>query len=145
MTKIEGFVPVFFLYKSSLDLENSLDFQHLNTNKNLTVSITDFDSSGLEGFISFESMEELEIIEMHDLQFWKAKKVSNGECGIIDRNKIAIGKAVALFNHTSTNSDNRTFTITRGETYFLLTKIDDNYWLGMSDFKKGSILEFILL
>ena len=71
--------------------------------------------------------------------------VSNGECGIIDRNKIAIGKAVALFNYTSTNSDNRTFTITRGETFFLLTKIDDNYWLGMSNFKKGSILEFILL
>ena len=144
-TKLEGFVPTFFFYNKSLDLENSLDFQHLNMNKNRTVAITNFDSSNLESFISYEYMEELEIIEMNDLQFWKAKKVSTGECGIIDRNKIAIGKAVALFDYTSTQDDNRTFTIRRGETYFLLTKIDENYWLSISDSKKGPIPELVLL
>ena len=144
-TKLEGFVPAFFLYNKNLDLENSLDFQHLNINKNLSVAIRNFDSSDLESFISYEYMEELEIIEMQDLQFWKAKKVSTGECGIIDRNNTAIGKAVALFDYTSTQDDNRTFTIRRGETYFLLTKIDENYWLSISDLKKGSILELVLL
>ena len=56
-------------------------------------------------------------------------------------------KAVALFDYNSTQGYNRTLVIRRGETYFLLTKTDENYWLGMSDSTKakGSFPKFLWL
>ena len=142
-TKIEVYIPKSnpYLDKNSKDVsEADVDSEYLNENKNITIAITSFSvaESSSDGLISYEEMEEMEVLEMFNHQFWKARRVSDGRVGKIDRNDFAIGKGLSLFNYKSEMENANYFVkIRKGESFLLLIKNMTEYWYGMSENTKS--------
>ena len=137
-TKQEGNIPTFFLTKSNVGVENSLDFEYLNSNRNISVALKEFEAKDLRQFLSYEQGEKLEIIEFSDSRFWKAKKILSRMTGIVDRYNLAIAEGVVFFDFDSRQFIDGFKNASKGEMLYLVSKINAELWYAVSKVDGGS-------